>query len=227
MRVKIYQINSDRDVDRTHFLGSDERNNLFGSLHVNPSEYDEVFNAVIDETDLEDMFSRFNTSGHPLYRGYSMSVSDVVVTEDGAFFCDSIGFKKIDFDESLTQKPDNLMKVVYKEPGKAAFEAEVCNDLKSLQHAVGGFIECVYNDDETVIVCNEEAKLQGMQGNIHLDNGTSIIAGQFFVCGDGGDDFCSLTDAQTEKYINKYSEPEEISQEETDSDVGFSIIGFN
>lgn len=227
MRVKIYQINPDRDTDRTRFLGSDERNNLFGDLRVNPAEYDEVFNAVIDETDLEDMFRRFNTVGHPLHRGYSMSVSDVVVTENGAFFCDSIGFKKIEFDESLTQKPDNLMKIVYKEPGKPAYDAEISNNLKSLQNAVGGFIECVYNDDSTVIVCNEEGKLQGLQGNIHLDNGTSIIAGSFFICGDGGEDFCSLTEQQTEKYINKYSEPENISQEETESDMGLSIIEFN
>ena len=226
MRVKIYQINSDRDTDRTHFLGSDERNNLFGDLHINESAYDEVFNAVIDETDLEEMFRRFNTEYHPLYRGYSLSVSDVVVTEDGAFFCDSIGFKPIDFDESKTHKPDNLMKVVYKEPGKPAFEAEVRNDLESEQKAVGGFIECVYNEDNTIIVCNEEGKLIGMKGNIHLDNGTSIIAGPFFVCGDNGEDFCSLTDEQTQKYLNKYSEPEDISDEETQSDVGFSIVTF-
>lgn len=226
MRVKIYQINPDRDPDRTHFLGSDERNNLFGDLKIDPSAYDEVFNAVIDETDLEEIFRRFNDTYHPLYRGYSLSVSDVVVTEKGAFFCDSIGFKPIEFDESQTQKPDNLMKIVYKEPGKPAFAAEIVNSLEAEQKAVGGYIEPVYNDDGTIILCNEEGKLIGMKGNIHLDNGTSIIAGPFFVCGDGGEDFCSLTEEQTEKYINKYSEPENISDGETQSDVGFSIVTF-
>lgn len=224
MRVKIYQINSDRDKDRTHFLGSDERNNLFGNLNINPSAYDEVFNAVIDETDLEEIFQRFNTDYHPLYRGYSLSVSDVVVTEKGAFFCDSIGFKPIEFDESQTQKPDNLMNIVYKEPGKPAFASELLNEYKYLSKAVGGLIEPIYNDDGTIIVGNEEAKLIGMKGNIHLDNGTSIVAGPFFICGDNGEDFCSLTDEQTEKYLHKYAVPEDISDEETQSDVGFSIV---
>ena len=227
MRVKIYQINSERDPDRTHFLGSDERNNLCGNLNINPLAYDEVFNADIDETDPEEIFRRFNTDYHPLYRGYSLSVSDVVVTEKGAYFCDSIGFKPIEFDESQTQKPANLLKVVYIEPNRPAFEAEIVDEYKFLSKAVGGLIETIYNDDGTIMVGNDEAKLIGMKGNRHLDNGTSIIAGPFFVIGDAGENFRSLTDEETEKYLSKYAEPEEISDEETQADVGFTIIGMN
>ena len=61
-----------------------------------------------------------------------MSVSDVVVTDKGAFFCDSVGFKQIEFDESQTQKPENLMRVLYVEPGKAPYEAEIVNDFRSV-----------------------------------------------------------------------------------------------
>lgn len=226
MRVKIYQINFERDPDRTHFLGSDERNNLYGNLNINPSAYDEVFNAVIDESDLEEIFQRFNTVGHPLYRGCSLSVSDVVVTEKGAFFCDSIGFKSIEFNETKTQKPSDMMKIVYKEPGKPAFETEIPNHYKDLSKAVKGLLETVYNGDNTIIVCNEEGKLIGMKGNIHLDNGTSIIAGPFFVCGDDGENFRGLTDEETEKYLKKYAEPEDISDDETQSDVGLTIVGM-
>ena len=227
MRVKIYQINSERDSDRIHFLGSDERNNLFGNLNINPLAYDEVFNADIDETDPEEIFRRFNTDYHPLYRGYSLSVSDVVVTEKGAYFCDSIGFKPIEFDESQTQKPANLLKVVYVEPNRPAFEAEIVDEYKFLSKAVGGLIETIYNDDGTIMVGNDEAKLIGMKGNRYLDNGTSIIAGPFFVIGDAGENFRSLTDEETEKYLSKYAEPEEISDEETQADVVFTIIGMN
>ena len=227
MRVKIYQINSERDSDRIHFLGSDERNNLFGNLNINPLAYDEVFNADIDETDPEEIFRRFNTDYHPLYRGYSLSVSDVVVTEKGSYFCDSIGFKPIEFDESQTQKPANLLKVVYVEPNRPAFEAEIVDEYKFLSKAVGGLIETIYNDDGTIMVGNDEAKLIGMKGNRYLDNGTSIIAGPFFVIGDAGENFRSLTDEETEKYLSKYAEPEEISDEETQADVVFTIIGMN
>jgi hypothetical protein len=193
---------------------------------MDPSAYDEVFNAVIDETDLEEIFNRFNTTYHPLYRGYSLSVSDVVVTENGSFFCDAIGFKPIEFDESQTQKPEDMIKVVYKEPGRPAFDTEIPNHYKELSKAVKGLLETVYNGDNTLIVCNEEGKLIGMKGNIHLDNGTSIIAGPFFVCGDDGEDFRSLTEEEMEKYLNKYAEPEEISDEETQADVGFTIVSF-
>ena len=64
------------------------------------------------------------------------------MTVDGAFFCDSYDFKKIVFDESLTQKPDNLLRIVYVEPCKPAYEAEIIDSLHGLQKAVGnGLIE--------------------------------------------------------------------------------------
>ena len=74
-----------------------------------------------------------------------------------------------------------------------------------------------------IIICNEEGKLQGLKGNRHLDNGTSIIAGTFFIVGDGGEDFRSLTDEETEKYLHKYVQPEEISDEEVESDMGCAM----
>ena len=75
------------------------------------------------------------------------------------------------------------------------------------------------------MVGNDEAKLIGMKGNRHLDNG-GIIAGPFFICGDGGEEFRSLTDEEVEKYMQKYAEPEEISDQEVAGDMGFRIIGF-
>ena len=225
MRVKIYNLSPDRENGKL-FVGSDMMKDLFGEFKVEPDMYDEVFNADIETTDLERIFERFNTTHHPLFRGHSMSVSDVVVTEKGAFFCDSVGFKPIDFDESKTQKPEDMIKVVYKEPGRPAFETEIPNHYKYLSNAVKGLLETVYNGDDTLIVCNEEGKLIGMKGNIHLDNGTSIIAGPFFVCGDDGEDFRSLTEDEVDKYLNKYAQPEDISDEETQADVGFSIVTF-
>lgn len=124
MRTRIYQINSKRDVNRVKFEGLDLLERYQGSSAVDPSIYDEVFNAEIDETDLEAIYQRFNTVGHPLHRGHSLSVSDVVVNDNGAFFCDSIGFQPIAFDESQTQKPDNLMRVVYVEPHKAPYRMD-------------------------------------------------------------------------------------------------------
>lgn len=65
----------------------------------------------------------------------------------------------------------------------------------------------------------------GQKGNRHLDGG-GIIAGSFFICGDAGEDFRSLTDDEVQKYMDKYAEPEDISDEETQSDIGFTIYGL-
>ena len=70
---------------------------------------------------------------------------------------------------------------------------------------------------------NEEAKLIGMEGNRYLDDGHSIIAGPFFVCGLTEDDFRGLTEEEVQKYMNKYAEPEIISQEEVEADTGFML----
>ena len=72
-------------------------------------------------------------------------------------------------------------------------------------------------------VGNEEAKLIGMEGNRYLDDGHSIIAGPFFVCGLTEDDFRGLTEEEVQKYMNKYAEPENISQEEVEADTGFML----
>ena len=66
MRVKIYQINTDRDPNRMKFLGMEQRKALHLKGEIDPAMYDEVFNAEIKESDPEDIFRRFNSEGHPL-----------------------------------------------------------------------------------------------------------------------------------------------------------------
>ena len=214
MEIKIYQINRNRDKNFVKFLHYKHLDNFQETKDINASIYDEVFRGDADCEDLEDVYRMFNTEGHPLHRGHSLSVSDIVVTKDGAYYCDSVGFQKIDFDEAKTQKPDNLMTVVYVEPHKAPYATEIVHTLEAEQKTVGGLIEPIYNDDETCLVGNEEAKLIGMEGNRYLDDGRSIIAGPFFVCGLTEDDFRGLTEEEVQKYMNKYAEPENISQED-------------
>lgn len=154
MRVKIYQVDFERDKGRAKFLSMEGLEKFSGSSKVDPNIYQEVFSGELDPVGLEEIYIRFNREGHPLHRGHSMSVSDVVVidpdsvpflvgeisgrypsgarftakytdlveynlaieslraegaefeahdmvglkvpvAESGAFFCDSVGFKKI------------------------------------------------------------------------------------------------------------------------------------
>lgn len=226
MRVKIYQINSNCCIPHLKFCGLKEAVKLTGRSSVDPTVYDEVFDAELETADLEEIYAQFNTDKHPLYRGHSLSVSDVVVIDKNAYFCDTVGFQKIGFDTDKAYKPDNLMRVVYVEPGKPAYEAEIKYDLDSMQRAVGGgLIEPIYMDDNCILVGNEESKLRGMPGNRYLDSG-GIIAGPFFVCGDTREEFRSLTDNEVSKYLDKYAQPEDISDEEVQSDMGFQFFTF-
>lgn len=49
------------------------------------------------------------------------------------------------------------MRVVIIEPGKAAYESEIENSLNAEQEIVGGYIEVVYNDDDTIIIVMKKA----------------------------------------------------------------------
>lgn len=120
----------------------------------------------------------------------------------------------------------SMYRVVYVEPGKPAVEKRIGTKLEDLQAEVGGLIECIYShNDGTIIVANDEAKLIGMEGNRRLGNG-SIIAGPFFVIGDAGEEFRSLTDAEVSRYVQQYAEPHRISQREVQADMGFTFYCF-
>lgn len=224
MRIKIYQISNDRDTNNVKFFGLKHLKQFQGSEKVDASLYNEVFDGEVETANLEMIFRQFNSEHHPLFRGHSLSVSDVVVMDGKAHFCEPVGFEQIEFDESLTQKPDNLIKVLYVEPHKAPYVAEIENDITGMQRAVQGLIEHIYNDDGTIIVINDECKINGMEGNRRIEN--DVIAGPFFVAGDTGEDLCSLTDEQIEKYATKFAEPEDITPEEIKEHTGFTFIAW-
>ncbi len=205
MRLKIYQINMERDKNGVKFMGRDRLQKLQGAQEIDASLYDEVFFGEVDCENLEEVFLQFNTQGHPLMRGHSLSVSDVVVKEEGAYFCDRVGFEKVDFDESKTQKPNNLITVIFVEPNRLPYVAEIENTLEGMQRAVGGNIQCVPNDDKTLVVCNEEGKLERLAPN-RMFGEHDILVGDFFVAGSAGEDMRSLTEEEQNKYLQKYGE---------------------
>ena len=226
MKVKIYQVNTQRDKNKVKFLGLDQIRKYQGTENVDATLYDEVFSDDVACKNTEEVYALFNTDIPPLHRGYSLSVSDVVKTEEGCFYCDRVGFKQINFDEAATQKPANLLKVVYVEPGKPAYAAEIEDTLQAKQRAVGGMIELVNNGDGTAIICNEEGKLEGLPANRRIEEISDVIVGNFFVVGLGKEDFRSLTDEETEKYIKRFESPEEIEQEEVEGSIAVKFYSL-
>lgn len=105
------------------------------------------------------------------------------------------------------------MKVLMVEPHKNAYEAEIGNDLKSMQKAVGGSIEAAYFFEEPVaLVCNEEGKINGLELNRSVRNEDNeimdIVAGTFFICGLSEDNFDSLSPELTDKFKKQFLNPE-------------------
>lgn len=85
------------------------------------------------------------------------------------------------------------MKVLILEPGKLAREAEIEHSLEAMQKVVGGPITAIYPYEEPVaVVCNDEGLLMGLPLNRRLRRETTI-AGTFFVCGLGEEDFIDLS----------------------------------
>jgi hypothetical protein len=101
---------------------------------------------------------------------------------------------------------ENKLRCLLVEPYRLPEVIEINNTLEDKQKIVGGYIECAYlpNDEEVVIICNEEGKINGLQ--LNRDIGHDIIAGPFLIVGDDYEngDFKSLTDEQIMKYKIKF-----------------------
>ena len=117
-------------------------------------------------------------------------------------------------------------------PGEHPKEVVLKNNLDALQKAVSigcdyqGLIEIVGLEKGVCIICNEEGKLLGLEGNRRL--GSDIIAGVFYVVGeDKCGNFVSLTEAQMEHYSRRFWEPERFSMGDiTDLIYAFIHMGW-
>ena len=218
MEIRIYQINSDRDAYGYKFMNMDWVKKHWGEQGLDSEIYDKVFDGTIDGRTLEDVFCTFNFSRPVGFKGHSLSVSDIVEviqsseTEPGFYFCDSIGFQKVEFDTSRVPDKEETIRVVLLEPGKLARVADIDSSLEGLQKTVNGLIEAAYPfEEEVCIICNEEGKLNGMPLNraIRCEGQiTDIIAGPCFICSCDREDFGSLSEVQQQKYLKMFKYPE-------------------
>ena len=107
------------------------------------------------------------------------------------------------------------MNTLIVEPNKRAYRKEITDKLNAMQEVVGGSIQAVYPFEEPIaLICNEEAKLDGMPPNRALRDETGeiydIICGTFFLCSAPPDseNFESLTEEQIDSYTKLFQYPE-------------------
>ena len=95
--IKIYQIDTEKDIKHAKFMPFDWIKEFDFSI------YKEVWSGELEHSNLDDIFKFFNFN-HPYnFKGHSLSVSDIVQIvnsynniPDGYYYCDSMGWKKID-----------------------------------------------------------------------------------------------------------------------------------
>ena len=98
------------------------------------------------------------------------------------------------------------IRVLRAEPGGPVRELQIENRLEAFQKSVGGYIECAGLKDGAVLICDDEGKLKGLRPNRRL--GGDLIVGTFLIAGvDAEGDFCSLTEAQAERWKKELAEP--------------------
>ena len=123
--------------------------------------------------------------------------------------------KEISAEREPESSPENTIEVLMVEPGQYPRMERIGADLRSLQKAVDGDIQAVYPyDDAVALICGEEAKLEGKPLNRALRDEKGeiydIVAGKFFICGLGEEDFASLPKELQKKYEDKFRQPEAL-----------------
>ena len=101
------------------------------------------------------------------------------------------------------------IRVLYFQPGKYPEERVIEYTLAAMQTLVGGDIQAVYpwSKDNVALICNDSGKLDGLPLNRCIED-YDVIAGNFFICGFSGEEFCSLTDKQFRHYEKLFRDPE-------------------
>lgn len=115
--------------------------------------------------------------------------------------------------------------VVMVEPSKYPKIVKIKTGLENLQEAVGGLIEIVDIEEDICILCNEEGKLIGLEGNRRI--GDDILVGTFYICGSNKNgELVSLKPKQAEKYIHFFWELQCFTKEDIEASIRFDFIPF-
>lgn len=121
------------------------------------------------------------------------------------------------------------IKVLMVEPGKHPKVTVLKDDLDSLQKAVSigsdyqGLIEIISIGNGDCLLCNEEGKLIGLEGNRRLGN--DIIVGVFYILSEDLDgNLVSLSDKKIQYYTELFWEPERFDRTEIEATLTCHFI---
>ena len=115
-----------------------------------------------------------------------------------------------------------VINVLMVEPGKHPRVTTLGTELDDLQKAVSigadyqGLIEIINIGNGDCLLCNEEGKLIGLEGNRRL--GSDIIVGVFYITGaDDEGNLVSLSEEKIKHYTKRFWEPEKFDRAEIEA----------
>ena len=121
------------------------------------------------------------------------------------------------------------IRVLMVEPGKHPRVTVLQNDLDSLQKAVSigadyqGLIEIISIGNGDCILCNEEGKLIGLDGNRRIGN--VIIVGVFYIMSENEEgELVSLSEKKIKFYEKLFWEPETFDRTDIEDTLFFRFI---
>ena len=116
------------------------------------------------------------------------------------------------------------IKVLMVEPGQHPKVTTIKDDLDSLQKAISigadyqGLIEIISLGNGDCLLCNEEGKLIGLEGNRRLGN--DILTGVLYIMSENEyGELMSLTDAKIKRYTELFWEPETFDPAEIEASL--------
>ncbi len=108
MKIAIYQIAVERDMDRLAFQRLEHITSASNG-RIPAELYDCIYTGEVAAETLEDIFYIFNVAHPTGYNGRSLSVSDVIEIslapeESEYYYCEPIGFKRIRFEKGRAKR---------------------------------------------------------------------------------------------------------------------------
>lgn len=119
--------------------------------------------------------------------------------------------------------------VLMVEPGQHPKVTTIKDDLDSLQKAVSigadyqGLIEIISIGNGDCLLCNEEGKLIGLEGNRRVGN--DIIVGVFYIMSEDEEgNLVSLTEQKIKYYTERFWEPETFDRADIEAAMFFGMV---
>ena len=119
---------------------------------------------------------------------------------------------------------ETTIKALMIEPKKAPCKCTLTNELSELQKAVSigaenvGLIEIVNLSPDVCLLCNEEGKLIGLEGNRRLGN--DILVGVFYIMSENEEgELISLTERKIKRYTELFWEPETFDRAQIEDTI--------